>query len=82
LITEELIRDSDGLCVECGAGEPGEFLGRVLPMLEKESNWDGYYKNPEAGNKKMVGDVMEAGDRWIRTGDLMVRDWRGWLYFV
>lgn len=24
-------------------------------------------------------DVMAKGDKWVRTGDLIVRDWRGWI---
>lgn len=50
LITEELIRDpKTGFCIECSAGEPGELLGRVLPLPGKPSgNWDGYYGNEQA----------------------------------
>lgn len=81
LVTEELVRDKNGFCIECAAGEPGELLGRVLPIPGKPSgNWDGYYKNPEATNKKIVTGILAPGDKWCRTGDLIVRDWRGWIY--
>ncbi|KAI9010706.1 hypothetical protein DFJ74DRAFT_636784 [Hyaloraphidium curvatum] len=82
LLTEELVRGPDGFCIEVGAGEPGEMLGRMLPLPGKESNWDGYYGNPDASKKKIVKDVLAKGDTWIRTGDLLVRDWRGWVNFV
>ncbi|KAJ3339240.1 hypothetical protein HDU93_008448 [Gonapodya sp. JEL0774] len=80
-ITEELVRGPDGFCIPCGPNEPGEFIGKVIPMPAgiKNSNWDGYYGNPEASNKKVMRNVMKKGDE---TGDLLMRDRRGWIYFV
>ncbi|KXS18519.1 acetyl-CoA synthetase-like protein [Gonapodya prolifera JEL478] len=83
-ITEEFVRGPDGFCIPCGINEPGEFVGKVVPLPAriKETNWDGYYGNPEASNKKVIRDVFKKGDQWIRTGDLIMRDRKGWIYFV
>lgn len=82
--TETLIRDpKTGLLIECAAGESGEFLGKIIEIPGKSGgSWDGYFGNSKATNDKIIGDVLEKGDKWIRTGDLLVRDWRGYIWFV
>jgi len=74
-------RDARGLCVECAAGEIGEAIG----PLRRDSNagtWFEGYTNADASERKILRDVCTPGDAWVRTGDLMRRDDRGFVFFV
>lgn len=75
----ELVRDADGFLVECAVGEPGELLGRITknsPMA-----FDGY-ADPKDNERKLVRDCFEKGDLYLRTGDLLKRDYASYYYFV
>ena len=66
LETDEIIRDSQGRCIEVPFGEPGLLLGEIGPRTE----FDGY-TNPQATAKKLVTGVLKEGDRWFNTGDMV-----------
>lgn len=79
---EKAVRDERGFCIRCGANEVGEALGKVV---DDPANLGGRfegYSNAEADEKKILRDVFEAGDAWVRTGDLMRKDEKGYFYFV
>jgi acyl-CoA synthetase (AMP-forming)/AMP-acid ligase II len=77
--TEEPWRDPvTGFCVPAKAGEAGEAIGRVLDF----STYSEYLNNPEANEKKLIRDVFAKGDVFQRTGDLLMRDSEGWVYFM
>jgi crotonobetaine/carnitine-CoA ligase len=57
---------------EVQPGQPGELLFKVTK--DKKSNVE-YYKDPAASLEKTPGE-------WEHTGDLMVQDEEGFLYFV
>jgi fatty-acyl-CoA synthase len=76
--TLTLLRDEKGLCVQCGAGEAGEALGRIS---NSGRSFDGYVEQA-ASTAKIASDVFVEGDTWYRTGDLMQRDREGYYYFV
>jgi len=80
-ITEDIYRDpKTGLCVECAADEPGEFLCRInvnVPI----SNFQGYAGNKAATEKKIATNVFKKGDAWFRSGDLMRKDADGFMWF-
>jgi fatty-acyl-CoA synthase len=80
--TEEPIRNEQGFCIRCDINETGEALARfrVDPSLGG-SRFEGY-TDAGASEKKLLRNVFEAGDVWVRTGDLMRRDGRGFFYFV
>jgi fatty-acyl-CoA synthase len=82
VVSGEPIRNEEGLCIACSANEPGEALG---PILEDAANigsrWEGY-TDAEASQKKILRSVFRSGDAWIRTGDLMRKDEKGFFYFV
>ena len=77
--TGELVRDSNGFCIEAPVGETGELVGLIRNNFMRR--FDGY-KNTDATNKKILRDVFQTGDRYFRTGDMMYMDERGSLYFA
>ncbi|HEY3812817.1 MAG TPA: long-chain-acyl-CoA synthetase [Caulobacteraceae bacterium] len=77
--TGEPVRDADGRCVKCGVDEPGEAIGRV--GVSGASRFEGY-TDDAASERKLLHDVFEPGDVWMRTGDLMSKDARGFYAFV
>ncbi|XP_071749664.1 long-chain fatty acid transport protein 4 isoform X2 [Lepeophtheirus salmonis] len=77
--TLEVYRDENGLCVQCDVGEIGEGIGRIVkghPVKE----FNGYANEEENGNK-ILRDVLKKGDIFFRSGDLLVQDELGYLYF-
>jgi len=78
--TEECIRGSDGLCIECPPGEAGEL---IFPNLQNDPSkaFKGY-TDPKATAKKLLSDGFVKGDSWFRTGDLLSCDTQGYYYFV
>ena len=76
----EPMRDAQGFCIRCAAGEPGEAIGRI-ERANPGARFDGY-TDDEASEKKILRDVFKPGDAWFRTGDLMRRDAQGYFYFV
>lgn len=75
------VRDANGLCIPCEPGEAGEAVGKIDESSVR-SRYDGYANDPEATKKKLMSDVLEKGDLWFRTGDLLKRDAEGYYYFV
>ncbi len=80
--TGELVRDEQGLCIRCAANEVGEALGRVPSDTSSPSGRFEGYTDKDATARKIVRNVLAPGDVWVRTGDLMRRDERGYFYFV
>jgi fatty-acyl-CoA synthase len=78
----EPMRNSDGFCIPCAVGESGEALARVLSHPQQAGSRFEGYSDPLASEKKMLRDVFEPGDAWVRTGDLMRRDANGFFYFI
>ncbi|WP_430912911.1 long-chain-acyl-CoA synthetase [Methylobacterium sp. sgz302541] len=72
-------RGPDGLCVPAAKGEPGELLGRL--SSKAEHRFEGYTSSDESA-RKVLTDVLKAGDAWMRTGDLMRQDAQGFFHFV
>ncbi|HWE46900.1 MAG TPA: long-chain-acyl-CoA synthetase [Caulobacteraceae bacterium] len=77
--TGEPTRGADGLCVKCAADEPGEAIGRV--GVQGASRFEGY-TDASSSERKLLRDVFEPGDVWMRTGDLMKKDVRGYWTFI
>lgn len=63
---DEIVRDASGQCIEVPDGEVGLCLGHINPNAAFEG-----YTDSTATEKKIVNDVLENGDRWFNTGDLM-----------
>lgn len=77
--TMELVRDSRGLCVPCQPGEPGLLVGRIN-QKDPLRRFDGY-ANPEATRKKIAHNVFRKNDSAYLSGDVLVMDDFGYMYF-
>ncbi|XP_034989249.1 long-chain fatty acid transport protein 4 [Zootoca vivipara] len=77
--TMELIRGPDGLCIRCKPGEPGQLVGRIV-QSDPLQRFDGYLNN-EANNKKVARDVFTQGDCAYLTGDVLIMDELGYMFF-
>ncbi len=78
----EPARNAEGLCIRCAANEAGEAIGKVVDDPSNiGSRFEGY-TNQQASESKILRDVFEPGDMWVRTGDLMRKDEQGYFYFV
>ncbi|XP_026864199.2 long-chain fatty acid transport protein 4 isoform X1 [Electrophorus electricus] len=77
--TMELIRGPDGVCLPCGPGEPGQLVGRII-QNDPLRRFDGYV-NQSATSKKIAHDVFKKGDSAYLSGDVLVMDEYGYMYF-
>jgi len=78
----EPIRDESNFCIHCGVNEPGEAIVKVQnDPASAGSRFEGYTSAAET-EKRILRDVFAAGDTWVRTGDLMRQDEKGFFYFV
>uniref|UniRef100_A0A8U7P8A1 long-chain-fatty-acid--CoA ligase n=1 Tax=Corvus moneduloides TaxID=1196302 RepID=A0A8U7P8A1_CORMO len=75
----ELLRDSRGLCIPCGPGEPGLLVGRI-DQRDPLRRFDGYV-SAGATRGKIARDVLAPGDQAYLSGDVLVMDDLGYMYF-
>lgn len=61
------------------SGEPGVIVGKII-STDPSRQFLGYVSNNES-EKKIVHDVFEKGDAAFLSGDLLVSDEWGYLYF-
>jgi fatty-acyl-CoA synthase len=75
-------RDENGCCIRCSVNEPGEAISKLQnDPASAGSRFEGYTSVAET-EKKILRDVFAKGDAWVRTGDLMRQDEKGFFYFV
>lgn len=77
--TGEILRGPDGLCIRCQPGEAGEFVGKIV-RGDPVRDFHGY-ADETASKKKVVRDVFRKGDAAFLSGDILVMDEEGYLYF-
>ena len=77
--TGEPVRDKDGLCIRCQPGEPGMFVSKIK-VGHPISDLPGY-SDPNATRKKIARDVLSRGDSFFLSGDILVMDELGYLFF-
>jgi fatty-acyl-CoA synthase len=75
-------RTPEGRCIECAPGEVGEFIGMILDLPDSGAGRFEGYTSPEATERKILRDVLQPGDRWYRSGDLLSHDAEGYFTFV
>jgi fatty-acyl-CoA synthase len=59
-------------------GETGEAIGKIAGGAAR---FEGY-TDMAATEKKILRDVFQSGDAWVRSGDLMRQDAQGFFYFM
>ncbi|KAM6471367.1 long-chain fatty acid transport protein 1 isoform 1-T2 [Liasis olivaceus] len=77
--TMELMRGTNGLCISCQPGEPGLLVGRIN-QKDPLRRFDGYVSE-NATNKKIAYNVFKKGDQVYLSGDVLVMDELGYMYF-
>ncbi|XP_049643655.1 long-chain fatty acid transport protein 1 [Suncus etruscus] len=77
--TMELQRDSQGLCIPCKTGEPGLLVGQINQQ-DPLRRFDGYMSE-SATSKKVAHSVFRKGDSAYLSGDVLVMDELGYMYF-
>uniref|UniRef100_A0A8C5UV38 long-chain-fatty-acid--CoA ligase n=1 Tax=Microcebus murinus TaxID=30608 RepID=A0A8C5UV38_MICMU len=77
--TMELLRDAQGLCIPCQAGEPGLLVGQINQQ-DPLRRFDGYMSE-SATNEKIAHSVFRKGDSAYLSGDVLVMDELGYMYF-
>ncbi|XP_075946886.1 long-chain fatty acid transport protein 1-like [Anarhichas minor] len=75
----ELLRDSQGLCIPCLPGEPGMLVGRINHN-DPLRRFDGY-ADKDSTNQKIAHNVFKVGDSAYVSGDMLVMDEYGYIYF-
>lgn len=73
------IRDAKGLCQPCKPNEPGVFIGKIVPNNPSRAFLG--YVDKEASKKKVVHNVCSIGDSAFISGDILIADEFGNLYF-
>lgn len=77
LATGELQYNDEGRAIPCEVGEAGLLVSRV----RSAERFDGY-TDAVATQAKLLRDLLEPGDIWFNTGDLIRLHEEGWLSFV
>ncbi|XP_033480303.2 long-chain fatty acid transport protein 1-like [Epinephelus lanceolatus] len=75
----ELLRDSQGLCIPCLPGEPGMLVGRINHS-DPLRRFDGY-ADRDSTSRKIAQNVFKMGDSAYVSGDILVMDEYGYMYF-
>ncbi|KZF26078.1 very long-chain acyl-CoA synthetase/fatty acid transporter [Xylona heveae TC161] len=79
--TEQPWRDpKTGLCRKADTNEPGELLYYVKAK-QIGKTYQGYFNDTKASNSKILRNVLNEGDAWFRTGDVVRWDAEGRWYF-
>jgi fatty-acyl-CoA synthase len=78
----EPVRNQHGFCNRCAPNEIGEAIGQILDDPSNAGSRFEGYTSQESSQKKILCNVFEPGDAWVRTGDLMRKDEKGFFYFV
>ncbi|KAI4217643.1 MAG: hypothetical protein LQ351_000239 [Letrouitia transgressa] len=68
-------------CTRVPRGEPGELLFRIRDPSAIEKEYQGYFQNSIASQSKIMNNVIERGDAYFRTGDIIRWDKEGRWWF-
>ncbi|XP_042330643.1 very long-chain acyl-CoA synthetase-like [Sceloporus undulatus] len=74
---DKIVRDENGLCIPVAIGEAGLLVSKITEAHPFEGYAGGYQKS----EKKILRDVLKKGDCYFNSGDLLMQDQHGFLYF-
>ncbi|NXN82082.1 S27A2 synthetase, partial [Bombycilla garrulus] len=74
---DEPVRDERGLCVPVQRGETGLLAVKIT----KNTPFYGYAGDARKTEKKILRDVVAKGDAFFNSGDLLMMDREGFVYF-
>jgi len=77
----EPLRNSRGFCVSAKPGEKGLLVGLIDPTKTKQQ-YSGYANQAEASEKKIVKNLFKKDQSGFNTGDMVLYDKDGYVYFV
>ena len=75
--TGDFYKDENGFCIEC---QPGE-VGMLLSKIDKKTIFRGY-KDKEKTQKKLMHNVLQEGDTYFNTGDMLKLHDNLWVSFA
>ncbi|MNM36882.1 Long-chain-fatty-acid--CoA ligase FadD17 [compost metagenome] len=75
-------RDENGFYQLCEVGEVGEAMGFIVDHPDIGGGRFEGYTCAAATESKIRRDVLQAGDAWWSSGDLLRQDADGYCYFV
>ncbi|XP_070583633.1 long-chain fatty acid transport protein 2-like isoform X1 [Erythrolamprus reginae] len=74
---DQPVRDEKGFCIPVPAGQTGLMVVKISNTLPFEG-YAGDYGNTE---RKILRNVLKDGDSYFNTGDLLMEDHEGFIYF-
>jgi len=78
LNTGEVIKDENGFAVKCSVGE----TGLLICAINELNVFAGYVNNPQATEEKIMRDVLQEGDCYFDSGDLVCLAENDYFSFV
>lgn len=76
------LRDARGFCIPCQPGEVGEAVAFIVNHPEIGGGRFEGYTCAKATESKILRNVLQEGDAWWSSGDLLRYDEDGYCYFV
>ncbi|OPJ87051.1 hypothetical protein AV530_018591 [Patagioenas fasciata monilis] len=74
---DEPVRDERGLCIPVRPGDTGLLVIKIT----KSTPFHGYMGDAQKTEKKILRDVLVKGDAYFNSGDLLMIDREGFVYF-
>ncbi|XP_039213741.1 very long-chain acyl-CoA synthetase-like isoform X2 [Crotalus tigris] len=74
---DQPVRDEKGFCIPVPTGQGGLMVIQISKAVPFEG-YAGDYRNTE---KKILRNVLKKGDSYFNTGDLLMEDHEGFIYF-
>ncbi|KFO37464.1 Very long-chain acyl-CoA synthetase [Fukomys damarensis] len=74
---DEPVRDENGFCIRVPRGEVGLLVSKITQLTP----FHGYAGGKSQTEKKKLRDVFKKGDVYFNSGDLLMIDHDGFIYF-